>query len=74
MILKNFGRNLVSKLIFKYFFCHFEFDILLLYIYIYIYIYYETKEKYNSACILYKESKKYFKANKLIYILHIYSK
>ena len=42
-----FGRNLVGKLIFKYFFCHFEFDIfchfefdiLLLYIFIYIYIY-----------------------------------
>ena len=34
-----FGRNLVGKLIFKYFFCHFEFDILLLNIYIYIYIY-----------------------------------
>ena len=32
-----FGRNLVGKLIFKYFFfCHFEFDILLLNIYIYI--------------------------------------
>ena len=25
-----FGRNLVGKLIFKYFFCHFEFDIFLL--------------------------------------------
>ena len=42
MILKNFGRFLVSiwsvNKFLNIFFCHFEFDILLLNIYIYIYI------------------------------------